>query len=298
MDLRRIVVGLELGKLSDQAVVRAMALARDFGARLDIVHGAGIVGPVHGSRRQAFATQHGEAALERAREVARGKLELSVEDPAFAGRPLDEYLHVSPLSGSQALLAFAREHGADLLVLGSHRRRRLLDLGGTARGVLAHSTCPVWMEPAEAHRFERVLAAVDLSPVSARALATARALAARFVVPVRVLHVFVPPAFAYDPLGGDALRARAVSALREEEQAEARELVARLDWGALPLETLHDEGEPAERIVARAGPADLTVMGTHGHGPIARALLGSCAERVLRSAQGPVLVLPEHARPS
>lgn len=293
MELRRIVVGLELGKLSDQAVVRAMSLAREFGARLDVVHGAGLEAPGQGGPRRDFVAAHGKLALARARAAARGKLELSVEDPAYAGRPLEDYLHVSAATGARALLAFVREHDSDLIVLGAHRHRKLFDLGGTARHVLARSTCPVWMEPAEAHRFERVLAPIDLSSATPRVLEAVRSLAARFAVPVRVLHVFVPPEFAYDPISASPAPVQVIASLREDERAEVRELVASFDWGALPVETEFAEGDPAHVIVEHGASADLIVMGTHGHGRLARAVLGSCADRVLRHAKGPVLVLPQ-----
>jgi nucleotide-binding universal stress UspA family protein len=293
MQIRRIVVGLELGKLSDHAITRAMGLAREFGARLDVVHGAGVEAPARGAARQAYFAEHGSRALERAREAARGKLELIVEDPGFAGKPLDDYLHVSPASGAQALLRFAREHAADLIVVGSHRHRRVFDLGGTTRAVLAKSPCPVWMEPAEALRFERVLVPIDLSPATPLVLAAARSLAARFAVPVRVLHVFVPPEFAYDPIGASPAPLYVVEGLRDEERLSVRELVTGLDWGALPVETEFTEGEPARAIAGLAGPTDLVVMGTHGHTLLARAVLGSCADRVLKNAKGPVVVVPQ-----
>lgn len=294
MQIRRIVVGLELGKLSDQAVLRAMGLAREFGARLDVVHGSGVALPQHGVARRAFFAEHAARAGASAREAARGKLELLVEDPVYAKLPLDDYLHVRAEPGAQALLQFAREHDADLLVIGAHRHRKLLDFGGTGRAVLGRSPCPVWVEPAEARRFERVLAPIDLSPSTELVLRAARSLAARFVVPVRVLHVFVPPEIAYDPEGGpNAGPTYVVDDLRAAEQDASRELVAGFDWGALPVETEFAAGDPAEEIVARAGASDLIVMGTHGHTGLARAVLGSCAYRVLAQGRGPMLVVPQ-----
>ncbi len=296
MQVRRIVVGLELGKLSDRAVVRAMGLAREFGARLDVVHGVGVQEPNLGDARRAFFAEYATRAHERALEAARGKLELLVEDPVYAEMPLDEYLHVEPGSGAQALLSFAQAHAADLIVIGAHRHRRPFDFGGTGRAVLAKSACPVWVEPAEGRRFERVLAPIDLSPSTELVLRAARSLATRFEVPVRVLHVFVPPAFAYDPLGGVAAGPTyVVDSLREHERAATRALVAAFDWGALPIETEFDEGDPPERIVAQAGTTDLIVMGTHGHTGFSRAVLGSCAHSVLRHARGPILVVPQRA---
>jgi nucleotide-binding universal stress UspA family protein len=53
------------------------------------------------------------------------------------------------------------------------------------------------------------------------------------------------------------------------------------------------DGDPAATIVERAEASDLVVMGTHGHTGISRAVLGSCAHRVLRHATTPVLVVPQ-----
>lgn len=294
MDIRRIVVGLELGKLSDQAVARAMSLAREFGARLEVVHGTGFeVRRLEPAQRAIFA-EHEAAVLARAREQARGKLELIVEDPVYAAMPIDDYLRVSPETGAHALLGLAREQAADLIVIGAHRQRKPFDFGGTGRVVLAASPCPVWVEPAEGRRFERVLAPIDLSSSTELVLRAARHIAARFLVPVRVLHVFSPPDLGYGPLGGSSGGPTyVVDRLREEERAATRELVAAFHWGELPVETEFADGDPAREIVARAGASDLIVMGTHGHTPLARALLGSCAYGVLKQGAGPMLVVPQ-----
>ena len=55
---------------------------------------------------------------------------------------------------------------------------------------------------------------------------------------------------------------------------------------------------PAREIVSYAASAhiDLIVMGTHGRGPVAHLFMGSVAERVVRTASCPVLIVrhPEH----
>ena len=58
-------------------------------------------------------------------------------------------------------------------------------------------------------------------------------------------------------------------------------------------------GTPWETIVVSAGSGrfDLIVMGTHGRRGVKRALLGSVAERVVRSSPVPVLTVPP-AQPS
>jgi nucleotide-binding universal stress UspA family protein len=54
------------------------------------------------------------------------------------------------------------------------------------------------------------------------------------------------------------------------------------------------EGTPADDILKAAGRrrADLIVLGTRGAGNVARLLLGSTAQRVLRRARVPVLTVP------
>ena len=57
-------------------------------------------------------------------------------------------------------------------------------------------------------------------------------------------------------------------------------------------------GDPVREIVSYAAEtnADLVVLGTHGRGPVAHMLMGSVAERVVRTAPCPVLTVrhPQH----
>jgi nucleotide-binding universal stress UspA family protein len=58
------------------------------------------------------------------------------------------------------------------------------------------------------------------------------------------------------------------------------------------------DGHPFVEIIkhAKEGDADMIIMGTHGRGAIAHMLLGSVAEKVVRTAPCPVLTVrhPEH----
>jgi nucleotide-binding universal stress UspA family protein len=56
-------------------------------------------------------------------------------------------------------------------------------------------------------------------------------------------------------------------------------------------------GRPAERILAteKEIAPDVTIIGTHGRHGLDRLMLGSVAERVVRRATGPVLVVPTKA---
>jgi nucleotide-binding universal stress UspA family protein len=78
----------------------------------------------------------------------------------------------------------------------------------------------------------------------------------------------------------------------EEEGQEG--LAAFEDWaGDVPVETTIREGSPSTEIVEYAAEqsCDVVVMGTHGRSGVNRLLLGSVAERVVRTSQTPVLTI-------
>ena len=63
---------------------------------------------------------------------------------------------------------------------------------------------------------------------------------------------------------------------------------------------MHTSDEPAEEIVryAEHEQIDLIVMGTHGRTNMAHLLMGSVAEKVVRSAPCPVLTVPARTTPT
>ena len=146
----------------------------------------------------------------------------------------------------------------------------------------------------------RILVATDFSAASDAALAFARTLASRFGASLHLLHIledpyvtgaFAPEVYAPPPAG---LRE---SWLRSAEATMAM-LVTEADTAAFNITTDVVFGPIAHTIVERASQigADLIVMGTHGRGGVAHLLMGSVAERVVRTAGCPVLTVhhPEH----
>jgi nucleotide-binding universal stress UspA family protein len=135
-----------------------------------------------------------------------------------------------------------------------------------------------------------ILAAVDFGPASARALAVASALADRHAVPLVALHaetVDVPPYFTHDQLE-EVGRQRA--SLRAEAKRYLENYVRTHAPGATPVLT---DGLAVESVLAAAAHHDLVVMGTHGRRGPSRWWLGSVAERVVRDASVPVMVVRE-----
>lgn len=84
----------------------------------------------------------------------------------------------------------------------------------------------------------------------------------------------------------DSLRA----SLRREGETALESLESRDE--TVPVETEIREGSPASEIVDYAQDnCDVVVMGTHGRSGVDRLLLGSVAERVVRSADVPVTTI-------
>jgi nucleotide-binding universal stress UspA family protein len=84
-----------------------------------------------------------------------------------------------------------------------------------------------------------------------------------------------------------------VSQALQQEGETALEQVKRRVADDVSVATDLIEGSPAREITTYAAenPADIVVMGTHGRSGMDRLLLGSVAERVVRSSPVPVLTV-------
>jgi len=141
--------------------------------------------------------------------------------------------------------------------------------------------------------FQNIVVPVDFSVQSAPAIEAAVDLSRRYDGLMTLVHVYDPLAYAlpegyvlFTPSQFEQLMA-ALQQQLEETRKTAVEL------GALRVDTRLLQGFPAEEIkdyAARSG-VDLIVMGTHGRGMLKHLLLGSVAERVVRTAPCPVLTL-------
>lgn len=130
-----------------------------------------------------------------------------------------------------------------------------------------------------------LLVPIDFSPASLAALEYARGLVAATRAPGRLELLTVVDASAVDGILGHA-----DPTLWEKLLSQARARLAELA-GDDPLTVL--EGKPADVIVdhAQAVKADLIVMGSQGRTGVQRLMVGSVAERVVRHAPCPVLVV-------
>jgi nucleotide-binding universal stress UspA family protein len=140
---------------------------------------------------------------------------------------------------------------------------------------------------------KRILVAVDFTETSDKAFDFALELAAKFDAQLTAVHAFEIPVLGF-PDG--ALVATADIAARIQESARQgldAAVSGRQGRGGVKIESVLREGVPQEEIkaVAEEWKADLIVIGTHGRKGLARALLGSVAENVIRTVKTPVMVI-------
>ena len=143
-------------------------------------------------------------------------------------------------------------------------------------------------------RMRRILFASDFSKSSTRAFATAIALAKAAHADMTILHVLVPftPLVPEQYIGGTTLDKLNADARRWAQEQVAK-LTAKAKKGGVRASGLTTTGDPAEQIVrtARAKRVELIVLGTHGRTGLNRFFVGSVAQRVIASAQCPVVTV-------
>lgn len=144
--------------------------------------------------------------------------------------------------------------------------------------------------------YQRILVPVDGSPTSNRGLGEAIALGKLTGARLRLIHVVDELSFAisFDVVGsyaGDVL-----SLLRENGETILAKARSQVEAAGIGVDSELREsfgGRVSDFIVAEAAnwPADLIVMGTHGRRGMRHLTLGSDAERVVRTAAVPVLLV-------
>jgi nucleotide-binding universal stress UspA family protein len=199
----------------------------------------------------------------------------------------------------------AGERDIDLIVIATrgHTGLKRVWLGSTAERVVRHAPCPVLTVPARNAvsgrggvrqvPLKRIVVPIDCSETSVHALPYAEAIADEFGAEVILLHVM-------EPFGAEEQSKHIYDDAAEGEyEAAAEACLTRLSQESLTrdrrIRTAVRRGVPYQEITraATAISADLIVLTTRGYTGLKHVLLGSTAERVVRHADCPVLVVRE-----
>lgn len=297
-----MLVGFDASDQSVRALVYAARAARRAGCPLTVVTAytvptlayadAGLIPSVPAEVARLAAAQE---QLEEARVHLRGypgEVDLRTEHGDAAG----------------VLVRLSAQ--AQLVVVGARGRGGFFGrlLGSVSSALPGHALCPAVVVPRQYEigpdegtarftpRDERtpVVAGIDRSPHSeATAQLAARAALTR-KAPLHLLMVMPQ----LNDWGGSSMAWLPDPELMERHR---RELAAQLEADAerlradFPELTITSEtvlAEPVSALLERTATAQLTVLGTRGHGRVASTLLGSVSQAVLQRAQGPVMVVP------
>ena len=137
----------------------------------------------------------------------------------------------------------------------------------------------------------RLLLATDFSDEARRAEEYASALAASWQIPLSVMTVLeFPPGMNPDY----AVNKQYLTDRMHDASTRLAEFKERIGMRGTVATTRIARGIPSEEVIAaaQAEEADLLVVGTRGKSGLAHVLVGSTAERVIRSAPCPVLAVP------
>jgi nucleotide-binding universal stress UspA family protein len=140
--------------------------------------------------------------------------------------------------------------------------------------------------------FTRILVPTDFSEASDAALEYARILAAKFGSTLHLLHVVETPVMISSEVYiAESLDVQA--ALFEDGRKRLAERITPSDRARFNATSEILSGTSARTIVEYASEQsiDLIAMGTHGRSGVAHLLMGSVAEKVVRSAACPVLTV-------
>ena len=144
--------------------------------------------------------------------------------------------------------------------------------------------------------FKLILCPIDFSDTSAHALETAIELATQLNAKIHLVHVYQYPAFSMpeaDLATPIDLSLQYDYVDRLKQQLE--DLRNKYSDSGINVGSTLAEGVPYVEIVETAKKinADLIIIGTHGRTGLSHMLLGSVAERVVRSSVVPVLSVPD-----
>ncbi len=305
--MKTLLVALDGSSFAEASIPVALGLAKQLGAAIELVsvheptpglHNiSGSSAQEHALEREQVAQRH-EAAV-RMLEAVRERIAQRADAPVVT---------TTVLAGSPAerLLEHARERGASLLIVATHGRGGLSRqwMGSVTDALIRHATIPiVTVRPDTTHgtpktdahtewTLRRLLVTLDGSHAAESILGPLHALLPTAVA-YRLLQVISPQHQMLRALTPTSEHERDLAEQRQRASTYLENLEARLQ--AAGVSTSHrimTDSAAAHAIVncAHEPDIDLVAIATHGRGAIGRLALGSVADKVLRSADKPVLL--------
>lgn len=295
--LKNILVPTDFSEVSVKAVSYGVALARQFDATLWLLHVVLPVPSYTGMETVPIAMDEAQVTADAEQRMAE-----------FAARHVPSDVAVTAVvrhgAAEKEISEFAKAREIDLLIASTHERTGLnrMLFGGITEKIVHHSPCPILIVRDHEHEFvdasvadgsrairmKRILAPVDFSDCSRKALRYAMAFADQFGAEIICLHAKEPekPKIIFE-----------TEAYAKERAIEAEQkftaLMNEVD-GPIRVERKMVTGVPHKEIVAIADEreVDLIVVGEHCKtGVFGRFMMGSTTDEVVKHAHCPILVV-------
>lgn len=299
---RPIVVPLDGSTFAEHSIPHAVLLARRCGCPVDLVM---VVTPTIAPRFAEHMTEAEVARHEEAKRAAEAYLrEVASKITAEAGLSVTVHVLMGPIA--EALDGHIREREGRLAVLTSHGRGTLgrAWLGSVTDGLVRRTPAPILViRPADGKEapayggqepYGKVVVPLDGSPAARAILGPVVDLVGTedtSYLLVRILVAPRPVPSTYLPHVAEENRRLAEARKEAEELLAARkgELEAR---GARVSTRIVEHHSAAQAILelVEEEQAGLIAMTTEGRGGIARLLVGSVADKVIRGSEVPVMV--------
>jgi nucleotide-binding universal stress UspA family protein len=288
-----VLAATDFSATADAALDWAVELARQQGARVELVHAVTVPSSMPG-----FAPTTGldfEADLRRGAEARLAETASRVRE-----KGIEVAVFLALGTPSQVIVERAEKVTAKAVVIGTRGLTGLrhLLLGSTTQRVVHGARCPVLtVHPGDLgkHRAIRtILVPTDFSRDADLAIRTAHELLAPLERDARLilLHAFNLP-IEYTAYGPIPISITYLQDTGLEAERRLYEAAQALQREGLTIETISREGDPAHVIAEEAEKrgADLIAMGTRGQSGLRHLLLGSTAERVVEHAPCPVMTI-------
>lgn len=282
--MKTILIATDFSTRSDRAIRRGVLLAKQFDASMCLVHA------VDDDQPQRFVSAHLEAAEKLLAELSKTTKDVDGVECSHLVVLGDPFV---------GILDAGNQIGADLQVIGAHRRQLLRDIftGTTAERTIRQSTRPTLMTNAvPTAPYRHALLGVDFSENCRHAARTTEALRLADRLVVSALHVFDAPVKSL--MSRSALSPGDIESFVADERRRAEARMSAFLQGTT-LNAIETTCRPAQSTVvntlfetASELGVDLMIVGAHGASDIATFLLGGVAEALLRDSQIDVLVIP------
>jgi nucleotide-binding universal stress UspA family protein len=304
LKIEHVLTTTDLTKESIAGVRYAVALAEKVGAAVTLLHVVELPAPapMPGMKAVLLASQNSEVD-----KYARVRMRALVMRESKIGLQITPLLRTG--NSFHGIITTARKRPTDLIVIATHGytgTKRVL-LGSTAERVVRHAPCPVLTVPARTIRsrtgkpfplkLKKILVPIDFSKFSENALPWATTLAAEFDAELILLHIVEK--FPIDYLLGSELMNETITPLMKQGEAVLKRMASGLSKSTrLKVSVVVRDGKSFEEIcrTAKKLNADLIALTTRGHTGLKRVWLGSTAERTVRHAPCPVLVVGRPSR--